>query len=797
MSGDSLSVEGHLSIEDVSIGPPPSGLPRIPIPLMLVLTALTAGFYYPWWFLRRRSRFNQLNGANAIPWWPFALLAASLASRLALLIWDGPRGNVSSAVPLSADAIATLVLLAAWLLTVAQAFAIKGIIERHIAGPPTGGSPQQPLVVRLSAPQTFFFGPYYLQYAINTAVLIEYSSELIEQIEEAEGRQFIGTLIASTPSLLVTPAFIAINVLMFLVVAVTGRNLSPAPAMVARWGGDFGPLTTHGQWWRLLTSAFLHFGLIHLLMNVIILWQIGRLTERLFGHVGFTVAYVLAAVGASLASLWWNPMSVSAGASGAVFGLYGALGAFLLVQRASIPIRVLTTVANGAAAFVGVNLVSGLLWNAQAALTTSSAQPRTLIDAAGHIGGLVTGFVVGCALAQPLTPAPAVFRARRNLIVSIAGIIVAAVAVRYVPRVDDISAALESLRNLERRGVALYNDSLAKLQTHELQPRQFADIIDTTLLPPWNEARTSLLALRLPPPQRALALTRSAVMGWTADEWQLTAEGIRTNNVALIERAKLKRQAADEIKTSIAKRIAHATHPPPPHTPMVVGTITDRSHHPVPGANVEVACAPHAAHGSVPDAYWEICKAPPVGLTDNRGRFQFDTLPAGPYLVIARARDYREDERDFELDDAVSLDFTLHPLVDQVAAALGRVAAAEKASQAAFNGALARLRSHAIGSGQFADLVERQVLPPWESVESSLAALDVGDDRRDMVRKTAKYMALRAEGWRLLAQAVRTNDAGMMKKASETQTAAVAVLKGVAPAASNANRPRARAAVPH
>ena len=173
MSGDSLTVEGHLSMDDVAAAPPSSGLPRIPIPLMLVLTALTGGLYYPWWFLRRRSRLNQLSAAPPIPWWPFALLSAALATRLALLIWDGPRGSISSAVPLSAGAIATLVLTAAWLLTVVQAFAIKGIIERHIAGPATEGSPQEPLLVRLSGPQTFFFGPYYLQYAINTAVLIE------------------------------------------------------------------------------------------------------------------------------------------------------------------------------------------------------------------------------------------------------------------------------------------------------------------------------------------------------------------------------------------------------------------------------------------------------------------------------------------------------------------------------------------------------------------------------------------------------------------------------------------------
>ncbi len=90
MSGDSLTEEGHLSMDDVATAPPSSGLPRIPIPLMLVLTALTGGFYYPWWFLRRRSRLNQLSAAPPIPWWPFALLSAALATRLALLISGRP-----------------------------------------------------------------------------------------------------------------------------------------------------------------------------------------------------------------------------------------------------------------------------------------------------------------------------------------------------------------------------------------------------------------------------------------------------------------------------------------------------------------------------------------------------------------------------------------------------------------------------------------------------------------------------------------------------------------------------------
>ena len=153
-------------------------------------------------------------------------------------------------------------LTAAWLLTVVQAFAIKGIIERHIADRP----PKARCKSRFSCAcrgRRRFFGPYYLHTRDQHGGPDRYSSELIDQIEEAEAHQFSATLIARTPSVLVTPAFIALNVLMFLLVAAAGKNLSPAPDVVARWGGDFGPLTTHGQWWRLLTAAFLHFGLTH------------------------------------------------------------------------------------------------------------------------------------------------------------------------------------------------------------------------------------------------------------------------------------------------------------------------------------------------------------------------------------------------------------------------------------------------------------------------------------------------------------------------------------------------------
>jgi membrane associated rhomboid family serine protease len=758
---------------------------------MLVLTLLTAGFYYPCWFLQCRSRLNQLSAGPQIPRWPFLLLTACLTLQLALLIPSGPWNARPIVGPISLKGLAALALSAAWLLTVWQSLAIKRVIERYLAGPATADAADRTLTVSLSRPQTVFFGAFYLQYAINTAILIESSDELLDQIEAAERLQFMGTLTASTPHVFVTPALVALNVVMFVIIAVSGRTIfAPASAVVVRWGGDFGPLTTHGQWWRLLTAAFLHFGLLHLLMNVIILWQIGGLTERLFGHVAFSVVYLLAAVGGSVASLFWHPMGVSAGASGAVFGLYGALGGFLLMQRGSMPVRVLTTLATGAALFVGMNLVAGLLWNAQVEFSTASARQNT-IDLVAHLGGLATGFLAGCALAEASTPMKARrTRVGRSVLVGAIGIAALALAARQVPVLDDLASTLERLRALEGRSLALYNNSLAQLKARQLQPSQFADIVETKLLPPWNEARRSLLALRLPPPQRALAVATSAVMAWTAEEWDLTAQGVRTDNVTLVERASRKREAAEAIKASIGRRIALAETPRAPEPPMVVGTVNDPLRHAVPGATVRLACASHAAPGAVSDAYWQICKALPVARSDSGGRFQFGLLPAGPYIATASAPNYRDDERDFELDDVATLGFSLRPLVDETSAALVRMASTESHAQTIFNAALAQLKSHAISNGQFADILERQVLPPWDAVQTSLRGLTVSDGRAELVRKAAEYMALRAEAWRLMAKAVRDGDADMMKKANEKQAAALAVIKNVVPKGTAERQPR-------
>jgi membrane associated rhomboid family serine protease len=188
---------------------------------------------------------------------------------------------------------------------------------------------------------------------------------------------------------LVTPIIVALNIAVFAAMAVATKRLGQfTPQELLAWGANFGPLTVNGQWWRLFTALFVHFSLLHVLLNMWALWNIGRLSERLFGHGTLPFLYVAAGVLASLTSIAWDPSHSSVGASGAIFGLFGAFLAFLSRQRHQIPTTILRKHWISTSAFVLFNLISGAI------------QPG--IDNAAHVGGLLSGFVLGLILARPL-----------------------------------------------------------------------------------------------------------------------------------------------------------------------------------------------------------------------------------------------------------------------------------------------------------------------------------------------------------------------------------------------------------
>jgi membrane associated rhomboid family serine protease len=157
---------------------------------------------------------------------------------------------------------------------------------------------------------------------------------------------------------------------------------SPSVGDLIAWGADSAPhVAVEHQYWRLVTAVFPHIGLFHLLMNMLCLITTGPVVERFFGHLGFAALYVLSGLGGAIASVWAHPTVVSAGASGAIFGVIGGLLGFLALRHRDVPPAVLKPMRVGAIAFVGYNTLFSLTIPG--------------IDMAAHLGGLATGFVCG------------------------------------------------------------------------------------------------------------------------------------------------------------------------------------------------------------------------------------------------------------------------------------------------------------------------------------------------------------------------------------------------------------------
>ncbi len=151
-----------------------------------------------------------------------------------------------------------------------------------------------------------------------------------------EGSQAADLLAVFKPAkdYFITPIILNINLFIFLLMAMMGVSMvQPDSGSLLTWGANYGPLTLAGEWWRLISSCFLHIGVVHLLMNMYAFLLIGAQLEPRLGKLRFSVAYLLTGIIASGTSLWWHRHTISAGASGAIFGMYGVFLAMLTTWR--------------------------------------------------------------------------------------------------------------------------------------------------------------------------------------------------------------------------------------------------------------------------------------------------------------------------------------------------------------------------------------------------------------------------------------------------------------------------------
>ena len=189
-----------------------------------------------------------------------------------------------------------------------------------------------------------------------------------------------------TKDFFITPLLIDINIIVFVLMLINGVHfMSPSGESLIEWGANFKPNTLNGEAWRLLTCCFLHIGILHLLMNMYALFSVGIMLEPFLGKTRFIVAYLLTGLTSSITSLWWHDLTISAGASGAIFGLYGVFFALLTTNLIKEEVR--KPLLSSIGFFIIFNLGFGVQGG---------------IDNAAHIGGLLGGVLIGYALVPSL-----------------------------------------------------------------------------------------------------------------------------------------------------------------------------------------------------------------------------------------------------------------------------------------------------------------------------------------------------------------------------------------------------------
>jgi len=210
-----------------------------------------------------------------------------------------------------------------------------------------------------------------------------------------------------------TYVLVGINCLVFLVMVAHHVSMgNPTSDQLLYWGADnAGNVLLQGQWWRIVTAMFVHVGILHLATNMWCLWNLGLLAEPLMGSTGVFAVYILTGAAGNLLStcvnwFWFNQdwvefhdlgvFPAGAGASGAVFGIAGALIILLKSHRLPVPPQELHKLRKSVIYFAAINLVLGL----SISFGTMVAHSGLSIDNMAHLGGFSSGLL----FAAPMVP---------------------------------------------------------------------------------------------------------------------------------------------------------------------------------------------------------------------------------------------------------------------------------------------------------------------------------------------------------------------------------------------------------
>lgn len=292
------------------------------------------------------------------------------------------------------------------------------------------------------------------------------------------------------PSPTITVALIAANLLAFIAAVLSGADaISPTPTELLERGGNLAPLTLGDEPWRLVTSMFLHGGILHLAMNLLGLWFTGPAAESMYGRARFAAVYGIAGLAGAVLSAARHGNTVSVGASGALFGIIGAIAAFLIAHRARIRPEIFDRQLRSIGTILLLNVVFGL-----------SAKG---IDMSAHIGGLAGGFVVG--LGFEWGRAPGQRSLARTALVTVAGLAVCTATLIALPSPPPLlpegdRVAYNQLVDVDGASHAVFKGLVADMKSGKLTDAAAAAALEPQVKP-WLELQAKVHALP-PPPAR-------------------------------------------------------------------------------------------------------------------------------------------------------------------------------------------------------------------------------------------------------------------------------------------------------
>jgi rhomboid protease GluP len=360
----------------------------------------------------------------------------------------------------------------------------------------------------------FVMPPQQRDRLLHTAVLMAKRSRQSATREDPADGDFKDALRVRERYIPVTLALVAVNGIVC-VMMILGAGHMAAPETQVAWGGSFGPLTTNGGWWRLVSAIFVHPTVFHAAINIAVLLQLGMILERLVGRLAFAGVYFVAGLIGNLVTMWSYRVLVTVGASGAICGLYGLFCATVFwefLQRQHSPY----TVPQGRLQKIGVLAALFFLFNIA----------NGAVSFAGELSALVIGFACGVALTrgvQAEQPHP-------RLIGITIGVPAALVVGLAVPLrgIADVRPEITYVIDVEQRTAKIYGEASEQFKKGRMTTDLFAQRIAKEIVPEFQAADKRLKALKNVPPESQPLVDEAAVyVTKRSESWRLRVDGLR------------------------------------------------------------------------------------------------------------------------------------------------------------------------------------------------------------------------------------------------------------------------------